>query len=400
MIKKLLAISAFSLISCSALLGGCSVGNSFARYSRSYTSFGTIAGLVLEGEFQTDEQRQDAKDVGAGVLEILTDIEGVFSTSVASSDVCRFNAAAAGETVEISERAYTVLSLALDMYEETGGSYNAGLYYSVDLYGFAVRADKEEMPYDRQDFSKQLPDERYVQAFKELSASFKDIRLYSEGGSYYAVKPQAVVEVEGRQYSLAIDLGGIAKGYAVDIVDKYIEEKGYTRSNFSYGMSSVALNRTYASESGEWYVTYRDPRGDVDDYYMAVNAADTALSTSGDYENYYEIEGVRYCHIIDPATGSPIQNGMVAACCMGGTAAEDDARTTAIMAMGLDGALKYINSSAVKEQGLKISFIYQNSAGEYLLITNIPEGEYELLNENYKLASRIEGGNVVFDGVR
>ena len=70
------------------------------------------------------------------------------------------------------------------------------------------------------------------------------------------------------------------------------------------------------------------------------------------------------------------------------------------MAMGLDGALEYINSSAVKEQGLKISFIYQNSAGEYLLITNIPEGEYELLNENYKLASRIEGGSVVFDGVR
>ena len=295
---------------------------------------------------------------------------------------------------------YNVLSLALEMYDETGGYYNAGVYYSVDLYNFAARPEGVTMPYDREENS-DLPDERYVTAFCELSKSFSKIELYAEGGNHYAVKPEDTVEVDGVIYSLAIDLSGIAKGYTVDIVDKYIEDAGYPDSSFSYGMSSVAVNSTLATDSGEWYLTFRDPRGTVDDYYMAIDLKDVCLSTSGDYENYYEVGGRRYCHIIDPDTGSPINTGIVTSSCIGGTAAEDDARTTAVMAMGLDGAIEYINSQTVKDQGLRITFVYQNSVGEYLLVTNIPEGEYELLNSVYIPASRIdENGNVVFTGTR
>lgn len=398
MFKKIFAISAAALAAC-AVLSGCG-NNAYARYRRTFASFGTMATVYLDGEFSTDEQRQDAIDVAEEINTILTSFENTFSTTIEDSDVCLFNAAAPGSAVEISEDMYNVLSLALEMYDETGGYYNAGVYYSVDLYNFAARPEGVTMPYDREENS-DLPDERYVAAFSELSKSFSKIELYAEGGNHYAVKPEDTVEVDGVIYSLAIDLSGIAKGYTVDIVDKYIEDAGYPDSSFSYGMSSVAVNSTLATDSGEWYLTFRDPRGTVDDYYMAIDLKDVCLSTSGDYENYYEVGGRRYCHIIDPDTGSPINTGIVTSSCIGGTAAEDDARTTAVMAMGLDGAIEYINSQTVKDQGLRITFVYQNSVGEYLLVTNIPEGEYELLNSVYIPASRIdENGNVVFTGTR
>lgn len=398
MLKKFLAISAAAIAACAAL-SGCGT-NAYARYRRTFASFGAMATVYLDGEFSSDEQRQDAIDTAEEIGAILTSFENTFSTTIEDSDVCLFNAAAPGSTVGISEDMYNVLSLALEMYDETGGYYNAGVYYSVDLYNFAARPEGVTMPYDREENS-DLPDERYVAAFCELSKSFSKIELYAEGGSYYAVKPEDTVEVDGVIYSLAIDLSGIAKGYTVDIVDKYIEDAGYPNSSFSYGMSSIAVNSTLATDSGEWYLTFRDPRGTVDDYYMAIDVKDACISTSGDYENYYEVGDRRYCHIIDPDTGSPINTGIVTSSCIGGTAAEDDARTTAVMAMGLDGVIEYINSQTVKEQGLRITFVYQNSAGEYLLVTNIPEGEYELLNSVYIPASRIdENGNVVFTGTR
>lgn len=410
MLKKSIAICAASVAALSAAFafGGC--GNNFTRYTKVYNAFGTYATLYLEGEFLSDEQKQVAIDIGDEVGAILEDIEGVFSTAVPTSDVCKFNSADPGATVEISEQMYTVLSLALDLYEETGGCYNAGVYYSVDLYGFTARHSDEDssesMPYDRENYT-QLPDESYIQAFYELSQSFADIRLLSADESYYAVKPQKTVEVDGVTYSLAIDLSGIAKGYTVDIVNEYILSIGYDHSAFLFGSSSVAANQTYGSDSGAWYMEFRDPRTSTtdddedDDYFIGMDLKDTAVSISGDYENCYIVDGVRYCHIIDPATGSPIQNGMVMASCIGGTAAEADARTTAIMVMGLDGALEYINSAVVKESGLKIWFIYQSSSGEYYFITNIPEGEYEVLRGNYTLASTFdEEGNVVFTGTK
>jgi thiamine biosynthesis lipoprotein len=68
------------------------------------------------------------------------------------------------------------------------------------------------------------------------------------------------------------------------------------------------------------------------------------ISTSGDYEQYYIIDDVRYCHIIDPTTGKPVQTGIMTATIIGGSAAEDDALTTAIMTMGKDKAIEFINT--------------------------------------------------------
>lgn len=400
MIKKILAVSAAAIVAGALAFSGCKTEEEegkLNRYSRTFYAFGTEATFALYSDFDSKEAQDEAIALGKQIEQVLTSLENKLSVSVEGSDIYNFNAADPGARVEISEDTYNVLELALELYEETDGAYNAGVYYSVDLYGFAARADDVVLPYDRDDVSKQLPEQKYVSAFCELSQSFGDISLESADGKYYVVKPEKTVTVEGdsTEYSLKIDLGGIGKGYTVDVIDKMMEDAGYSDSYISFGSSSWNINGSATSEDGKWDLGFRDPRGSIVDYYFSVRLKDSAVSTSGDYEQYYEIDGKRYCHIINPATGSPIQTGIITATCLGGTAAEADARTTALCAMGLEKAVEYINTVG-KQNNLKITLAYQSEDGNLYFVTNIPEGEYQLVSDNYTIASTInEDGDVV-----
>lgn len=355
------------------------------KYSRTfYDIFATEATISLYDYFDTEQSQNDAVAFVESVYNTLKELESKLSVSIEGSDIYNFNAAELGARVEISADTYNVLNYALSVYEETDGAYNAGVYYSVDLYGFAARSDGQKRPYDRANAGEQLPADKYVKAFKELAGSFGEVKLEQSGGSYYAVKPQKTVTVEGDDtvYDLHIDLGGIGKGYAADMVDKMLEEAGYNNSYFSFGSSSMQINGSATSADGKWELTFRDPRGNIMEYYFSTRVANSAVSTSGDYEQYYEIDGRRYCHIIDPSTGSPINNGILTATVIGGTAAEADARTTAICCMSLSEAREYINSEEVKALGLKIAFVYQNSIGWKTVYTNMADGEYTITIHN------------------
>lgn len=402
MFKKSVIVSAAALAACASIFLGCADDSSaVTRYRRTDYVFGTMSTLALYDDFSTEEAKSRAESVGADVSASIYNYENAFSTTIESSDIYRFNAADPGETVRVQSFTYELLQTAVSMYNETEGYYNPGIYYSVDLYGFAPREFSDSArPYDRESLD-ELPEDKYIQAFRTLSESFGDIRLYKDETGFYVVKPESYVTVEGDDtvYSLAIDLSGIAKGYVADKIDDYIDRVGYENGYFSFGSSSMTINGSAGSSDGLWTLTFRDPRGNSSDYYMSVRVRDIALSTSGDYENYYEVDGKRYCHIINPFTGSPIETGILTVTCLGGTAAEADARTTAISAMGLDRAIEYINSDSVKTKNLKIAFVYLNSAGEKLVVTNMEEGEYELAGEHYKLASETdENGDVVFTG--
>lgn len=348
----------------------------FQSYTKTYYVFNTSATLTLYDDFvEGGESYNAALELGSKVSALLTGLESSLSASKEGSSVYVFNAAEAGERVEIDKHTYNVLQTAYKMYEETEGAYNPAVYYSVDLYGFTARhngtAAGEATPYDREDPSQELPDERYVQAFQELSTHFSEIELYEENGAYYAVKPEYTVTVEGAIYSLAIDLGGIGKGYAADLVDDLIESYGFENSYFMFGSSSMAINGSATSEDGKWTLNIRNPRGDG--YFMTVRVRDVAVSVSGDDNKYYIIDGKRYCHIIDPSTGSPIDTGVITAVCIGGTAAEDDARTTAICAMGKEAALQYMQAHS----DLALAFLYYDG-DDYYLYTNIDDFSTEL----------------------
>lgn len=352
--------------------------------------FGTDAYLCLylpkdTSEEEVDEANKKANALHEEITGLLTSLDSSMNIANENSYISQFNSAEAGSEIEIDYHTYQVLSIAIKMFEETDGYYNPGVYYSVDLYGFGVRADyNERRPYDREDPSVELPDNEYVTAFQQLGESFAEVSAYQRDGKYYVSKPEKTVTVEGRTYSLAMDLGGIGKGYAIDLVDGLIDEAGFEYGYFNFGSSSQAINGSL-SDDGMFELSFQNPRKFLGAGYLTTRTANVAISTSGDYILSYTIDGTRYSHIINPKTGSPIRTGIATATVLDGregvySAAESDARTTALCAMGVEKATEYMNE--LTEKGIKVAFLHENGIGWLNFYTNMEEGTYTLNIQN------------------
>lgn len=362
-------------------------------YARTYpVIFGTDAYLriYLPIDISDEELAQATEKANAlheEIKALLTSLDSSMNIANENSYISQFNSAEAGSEIEIDYHTYQVLSIAIKMFEETDGYYNPGVYYSVDLYGFGVRSNNEaRRPYDREDPSVELPDNEYVTAFQQLGESFAEVRAEEREGKYYLYKPENTVTVEGRTYSLAMDLGGIGKGYAIDLVDGLIDEAGFEYGYFNFGSSSQAINGSL-SDDGMFELSFQNPRKFLGAGYLTTRTANVAISTSGDYILSYTIDGTRYSHIINPKTGSPIRTGIATATVLDGregegiySAAEADARTTALCAMGVEKATEYMNE--LTEKGIKVAFLHENGIGWLNFYTNMEDGTYTLNIQN------------------
>lgn len=314
---------------------------SYSEYiSSSSTAFvgdGSIMGsdisLVIStaDNFSSESEYSSALSLWKDVKELLISADSSLSLSYESSYISRFNAAAAGERLELDECAYEVLSLSLQYYDKTEGYFNPAVYPCSLLYGFSSGSYIEP---------ETLPESDTLTALVELSSAFGDIELYEENGAYYAVKPQKTVTAGGKEYCLQIDLGGIGKGWCADKISALVSSYGFEYGYFSFGTSTIAINKYIGNDSGEYTVGSRDPRASGN--YITFTASNAFLSTSGDYEQYYEKDGVRYCHIINPFTGSPIQTGIASATVISQSCAEADALTTALSCMGSENAQSFM----------------------------------------------------------
>lgn len=356
-------------------------------YTRNYLAFGTSALIRVYTLDTSDEEYQRFIALHEEIKALLTSLDSSMNIANENSYISQFNSAEAGSEIEIDYHTYQVLSIAIKMFEETDGYYNPGVYYSVDLYGFGVRADyNERRPYDRKDPSVELPDNEYVTAFQQLGESFAEVSTYQRDGKYYVSKPEKTVTVEGQTYSLAMDLGGIGKGYAIDLVDGLIDEAGFEYGYFNFGSSSQAINGSL-SEDGKYELQFQNPRKFLGVGYLTTRTANVAISTSGDYILSYTIDGTRYSHIINPKTGAPIRTGIATATVLDGrdgegiySAAEADARTTALCAMGVEKATEYMNE--LTEKGIKVAFLHENGIGWLNFYTNMEDGTYTLNIQN------------------
>ncbi len=350
-----------------SILCACNKDEGSGTFRREFYAMSAPATLYADKIEEADFEAL-ANEVSA----FLYAADSSLSVSVSTSYVSKFNNAAAGETVEIDEITYEVLSLAQEVYAETDGYFNPAVYYSKNIYGFAARpAGGVPVP--------TLPEEKYVTAFKELAEHFSEVEISSSDGTYYATKPDFTAEIEGDNvvYPLALDLGGIAKGWCVDKVNGMLEAAGVEYGYFNFGESSMGV-KAYAGGDGNYSVAAGDPRGSGS--YAAFKIKNANLSTSGDNRQYYEIDGTRYCHIINPQTGSPIQTGVATVTIVGGSAGRSDALTTALAAMGRERAVEFIKANLT--DGKVIMLVFEDGVGK--VVTNAPD-YFEIINKNYEI---------------
>lgn len=334
------------------------------------------------------ERQNDCYGLYGETRALLNNIERSISSSISSTYITKFNNAAAGAKVELDKTAYDVFSLAKDVYAVTDGYYNPAVYYNVIAYGFGSADSFPTMAED-------LPSDEIIDKYNVLSAAFKSVKLYTENGKYYAEKPDVTIDIDGVSYSMKIDLGGIGKGFAVDEVMGLMNKHSIDYGYFTFGDSSIGFKKYNGAESDNYILGFSNPRykQGSSGQYMQTPVKDITLSTSGDNVQYYEIDGVRYSHVIDPTTGKPVQTGIMSATVIGNSAAKNDAYTTAIMAMGKERAVEFINSRIPE---LKVAFTYDNG-GKYEIITNIPLDEITLKDAGFTVANKLVDGKIVLE---
>lgn len=382
--RKTLAVSAV-VLACTMALCACGTGE-LAAFD-DYDHFGTMTRWVY-----VREKTQDAQAIWDKLTARADEIENSVSTEIEESDISRFNAAAAGERVSIDADTWQMLTVAKEVYEETSGQYNPATGLLVDLWGFSPRHRKANyapvLPYDREDFLEELPAEKYLKAFSsECVLDFSKVELGQDEQGYYVDKPaDAQVEVDGVVYTMQLNLSGIGKGFCADEGTKILQDAGQKYGYYNLGASSMVLLSDPSHRDTGWSVSVTSPRDFPDNMsnewprpprpYATLRAHDIVLSTSGDYEQYYELEGTRYCHIVDPNTGYPIgadpsQSGSYVVCAtvIGGNAAAGDARATALCCMTLDEALSY---SRAHSSDFKVLFVwYEALTNEYIAYSNL-----------------------------
>lgn len=270
-----------------------------------------IMGTRITVELWSDDKDKAERAIDA-VLDSMRHIDESMSTYKPTSEVSLVNARAAQGPMHISRELFDLLTTAKEYSVLTEGAFDI-TYASV---GYMYDFRNHVRPSDGQ-IEKALPavDYRHV----VLDPREQTVR-FSEPG-------------------VRIDLGGIAKGYSVDRGIDVLKSFGITRAYVSAGGDSRIIGDRFGKP---WMVGVRDPTKGEGSVITRVPLVDAAISTSGDYERYFEEGGVRYHHIIDPHTGrsaSKVRSATV----IGPTATRTDGLSKTAFVLGPDKAMEIYN---------------------------------------------------------
>lgn len=293
-----------------ALITACSPSAQDVRTLYGYTMGTSYAVKLVATE-------NEAGRLDGDIRAVLDDVDNAMSTYLPRSELSRFNQAPVGEWVEVSPMTYDVIEMSLSVAEASDGAFDPTVGPLVDLWGFGPQI----MP-DR------VPSEAEISA-RLQRVGWKAIELSDTG---HRVRKTAQRE---------LDLSGIAKGYAVDQVAERLESAGVTDYLVEVGGE---LRFSGAKPGGDaWRIAIETPESGERSVYRILEVNRGAMATSGDYRNYFEADGVRYSHTLDPTTGYPIAHDLVSVSVIAERSAMADAYATAFMVMGASPAIDLAN---------------------------------------------------------
>ena len=239
-------------------------------------------------------------------------IDRLMSTYKDKSEISKINRDAAQGEVAAGSELFGLIQRSLDISVLTRGAFDI-TYDSVGQY------------YDFR--SGQRPDRETVESERQ-HIDYRLVKLDQVRSTVHFLEP-----------GVRINLGGIAKGYVVERGIDILRGRGVQNAIVTAGGDSRLLGDR---RGRPWMVGIRDPRKDGE-VAISVPLADEAISTSGDYERYFEEGGVRYHHIIQPSTGEPA-SGVRSATVFGPDAVITDALSTSVFVMGVERGLTLIGS--------------------------------------------------------
>lgn len=273
---------------------------------------GKTMGTTYNVKFVTDPNI-DSVELHNEIEQKLISVNQLMSTYIPDSELSVINQSPANTPVQISAETRLVLDEALRLGELTDGALNVTLGPLVNLWGFGPEKRPEVIPSDA-----------------EIALAMQSVGLEH-------------IVLQGQQISkkiddLYIDLSPIAKGYGVDALAELLESHGITDYLVEIG-GEMRLSGI-KSTGQEWRVAIEKPLSTQRAIQRIIAIGDNAIATSGDYRNYYEEDGIRYSHLIDPKTGYPIQHNLVSVTVIHPSSMTADGMATALSIVGTQAAME------------------------------------------------------------
>ncbi len=316
------AAGLLSLFLCVVLVASGCMRNQMEVVSARGETMGTyynVKVVAIKRELPTEAQlEQWANDVFAR-------INNSMSTYLDSSELTRLNKSELPDWQKVSPELFTILDLSRQISELSTGSFDVTVGPLVDLWGFGPTRRPDEIP------------------------DAEKLRQTLERIGYHKLELDPVTSSVRKPGDLRVDLSAIAKGYAADELANTLVSKGYPNVLVEIG-GELSL-RGISQRGTPWRIGIEAPSFDLlsDDSHAArtVVLSDKGMATSGDYRNYYEVNGQRFSHTIDPRTGRPIIHNLASVTVLAETCAEADALATALNVLGAEAGLALANRANI-----------------------------------------------------
>lgn len=287
------------------VFSGCSFKKSPCQETR--VLLGTYVTIKIQDADKTYMVKKAALEAA---FKEIGRLEGLLSSFKRGNIIDAINNAGTKE-VFLDEDTFCILEKAKYFNKVSGGAFDITVLPLLELWGFHGRNFSVPSADEINQALKRVGSDKMI-----LDASKKSVRFLEPG--------------------MKIDLGGIGKGYAVDKAVAVLRKSGIKNAVVSAAGDIYCMGRR--SDTKKWSVGIRDPLT-KNRIIERLELEDTAVSTSGGYENYFMAGGRRYSHIIDPRTGSPAENNMLSATIIAKDNITADALATAAMVLGNEKAL-------------------------------------------------------------
>ncbi len=293
------------------LTASCGVQGQEQGVTRTSYMLDTIINITLYGG---EEKENEA--LLTQTMEEINRLENLLSVERAGSDLDRLAKAAGKEWVEISPECEEVLTQAKEYWSLSGGHFDVTTGPLIDLWH--IRNGEGHYP----------TQEELAQTLPLISSEWLQVE-----------KGRAYLAHEG----MKANLGAIAKGYIADRVKVFLLDRGVEHALIDLGRNILLIGGK--PDGGEFHIGVQDPFDpEVASARYVLKTQDKSVVTSGVYERYFEYEGVRYHHVLDPFTGFPADRGVVSATIVSDDSAQGDALSTTCLLLGPEEGLAVIES--------------------------------------------------------
>lgn len=304
-------------------------------------------GTVLQ--FKVFGKRAEAAITAA--MNKINEIDDKMSVFKEYSELSAINKNAGQKAVKVSEDTFFVLKKAIKYSELSEGAFDVTIRPIVGLWGVQTKHPT-------------IPEEQKLKQDTKL-VNYKDIVLNEAEKTAYL-----------KNVGQALDVGAIAKGYATDKAKEIVVKHKIKNAILDLGGNVYAVGSKVNGEL--WSIGIQDPKSDTGDYIGTIGIKNKSVVTSGNYERFFEKDGKKFHHIMNPSTGKPSENGIISTTIVSEDSIDGDALSTCVYVLGIEKGLELLKST----KGVEAIIITEDKK---IYLTSGIKDSFKLFKKEYKL---------------